>query len=472
MILIKNGTVIDGVETPAHHADILISGDTISAIGHFSNKKTETVIDGLGMQVMPGFIATHTDIDHTLSLITNPQQEEYRARGITTIIGGHDGASLAPLIRGSLRSIQKWTDTDAIHINWHSVAEFINAINKLPLGVNFATLAGYTTIRRDITDDARTDLTDQELQTTIHATQQAIQEGALGASLHLSTAHGRGIPHHELAAVATAVAKAHGIITLHLRAHDEHRVEAITEALSLYKSTGATIVINDFLPRLINAAREKEILLAHEIICAAGDGFYIEISFAKTTPTPLYALLPLAAQKGDLHAMHEYVQNPAHQQYIMKELPSARGARIIHAPREYASLIGKTIEEFSRNHNCSLKEGVLKLMDITRLRAVLALPNAISPLHVQLMNNSQTLISGPPRAIFHAADENHWPIEKTVAAITSIPARVFNLKKRGRIHENYYADLILMNNRHEVTHTIVNGRLETAAGRFISARHP
>src|SRR3989344_176661 len=159
MILIKNGTIVDGTGAPAYRADILISGDKISAIGAFPNKKAATVIDCMGQYVVPGFISPHTHADRMLTLFTDPAQEDYLKEGITTIIGGTDGVSLAPLLYGSLRSLNKWADVNTVNVDWHTVAEFARTIKKIPLGVNFATLAGHTTIRRDIAGDKNNDLT-------------------------------------------------------------------------------------------------------------------------------------------------------------------------------------------------------------------------------------------------------------------------------------------------------------------------
>lgn len=467
MILIKNGTVVDGTGEPAYRADILISGNAISAIGHFPSKKADTVIDAMGMQVIPGFIAMTTHADRMLTLFTDPAQHDYRKQGITTIIGGTDGVSLAPLLYGSLRSIKKWADTNAINVDWHTMVEYAKTVDRLPLGVNFATLAGYTTIRRDIAGDDAGDLTDNEMRAAGQAIEQAIREGALGVSLNADSARGRSIPYHELVQAATAAARAGGIVTLRLRAPERHCIEATHEARALHAATGATVIARHFIPRAMNAARKKELMVAHAAIEQAGDTFFTEISCAPAEPTPLYALLPRAMQKKGLDAMHALIREPRYHKEIMAKFPTVRGARIIQAPREYASLIGATIESFARNRGLSLKEGLVRLMDITRMRGVLALPNIISAFHETCMDYDRALVSGPPKIACAIADRKRWPIEKTIARLTNLPARAYNLRGRGSIRENYIADLAIMNSRYDIMHTIVNGRLEAPSGRCI-----
>src|SRR6185295_17963693 len=104
MILIKDSLVIDGTGAPAEKKDVLLKDDRISAVGHFSDQKADVVIDGLGLITMPGIIDVNTDSDHYLSLFTDPAQQDFLLQGVTTIIGGHCGSSLAPLIKGTLES--------------------------------------------------------------------------------------------------------------------------------------------------------------------------------------------------------------------------------------------------------------------------------------------------------------------------------------------------------------------------------
>lgn len=468
MLLIKNTKIVDGAGEPMRQGDVLVSGDTISAIGHFPHKKAETVIDGLGMYLTPGFIEPHTHADHLLTLFTDPEQKEYRAQGITTIIGGNDGISLAPLMYGSLINLEKWADTNAININWHSMNEFIQAIAHIPLGVNFSTLAGYGTIRRDITQETDTDLTDTELEIILHTLESALHEGALGISVNLTQAHDAGIAHHELTMLAKTAARLDRPLILHPDTKDGHYMESASRALALYKKTGAAIILKNFVPRVINAARAKECMLAYDTICNAGDNLCIEITFAETTAMPLYTLLPRWAQGKNCEAMHETLRNPSHRKQITKELPRLQNARIVRAPREYQRLIGKTLEEYALSRGLSFKAGLLALMDCTKLHAVLLVPHDTDNILAEnLMEHPNILFSGHPRALFKVADRKRWPIEKTVSRLTAVPARAYNLKHRGLIRENYYADMVVMNDRYEIMHTIVDGNIEPKTGRFI-----
>jgi len=101
-ILIKNIQLLDGSGRPPVKADVLVKNDKISAIGNFPKYRADEIIDGLGAYLAPGFVDINTDSDHYLTLFSNPSQKDFLLQGVTTIIGGQCGASLAPLIYGSL----------------------------------------------------------------------------------------------------------------------------------------------------------------------------------------------------------------------------------------------------------------------------------------------------------------------------------------------------------------------------------
>ena len=140
----------------------LLTQDRISAIGDFSNKSADAVLDGQGAWLSPGFIDVNTDSDHYLTLFAYPSQADFLKQGVTTIFGGMCGSSLAPLLYGDLAAIEKWASAAKLNVSWHTVAEFLAMIDRRPLGVNFGTLAGHLTVRRDIVGDDIRDLTRNE----------------------------------------------------------------------------------------------------------------------------------------------------------------------------------------------------------------------------------------------------------------------------------------------------------------------
>ncbi len=453
MILIKNVKIIDGSGKPAFPGDVLISGEKISAIGNFSNKKTEVTIEGLGNYLVPGFIDVNSEIDHDLSIFTNPKQQDLTKQGITTTVGGHGGASLAPLLYGSLKSIRKWTDINQINVNWHTFQEFTKTIKKLPMGINFCSLVGHSTIRRDLVGESSTDLTDPETSMFKTILEQALKEGAKGLSTGLNYAHERQTPQKEVKELVSVVAKYNAIYTTHLRNEKEEIVKSVNEIYDIYKNTGAKTIVNRFLPFL---DFEKEFELGYEIIQRGGDGFFFAVSPTDTNIVPFYTLLPLWAQKGNLQEMTLIIKNPINEKKILSELPKIKGDSVIIKAHEHNYLINKTIKDFAENREISQNKALLELMRITDLRGLIAIKNINYEWILKLIEDNKALIKPPFNNFLSITNEKRWPLEKAIAKITSLPAQILNLKNRGMIKENYFADLVLLENN-EARRVVING---------------
>src|SRR5665213_2482225 len=217
-LLIKNVRILGGAKEFPDVTDIFINDDKIAAIGNFSDKKADEVLDGQSAYLSPGFIDVNTDSDHYLTLFEHPGQEDFLRQGVTTIFGGMCGSSLAPLLYGTLESVRKWGGSEnRINVNWHTVAEFLATIDKRPFAVNFGTLAGHGTIRRSITGDGVRELTKNELSVLLDTVKKAMSDGAFGVSSSLGSIHAQKASRTEMASLAKVVKEANGIYATHLR---------------------------------------------------------------------------------------------------------------------------------------------------------------------------------------------------------------------------------------------------------------
>jgi len=454
VILIRNVKVVDGTGQPAYPADVLISGDRISAIGSFPHRKADSIIDGLGAYLCPGFIDVHSQADHYLKIFTDPGQSQYLEQGITTIIGGQDGASLAPLLYGSLKSIQKYTDTNQINVNWHSFAEFTQTLKKLSLAVNFGSLIGHSTIRRDLTHDAFTDLTDPELAVFKKMIGQALAEGGLGLSVGLNTVHARRVPQQEIKELLTEVAAGNGLYAARLRDEKRGLVNAVNETIFVYKATGVRTIIGRFQPLL---GSERQFDLALKILEEAGDGIFFDISPQASRLLPAYVLLPEWAQVGGLKEMLAFIADTNNRQRILEWLPKNQGNLVIkETTPAHRYLIGKNLKDFAANRKLSLQRGLLELLLLTEMKLILEVPDVNEEKLKEVILHDRALITSPVAKFLEVAEAQRWPLERAVAKLTSLPARVLGLTARGLIKENYFADLVLIKDK-KVQQVLVNG---------------
>jgi len=136
-ILIKNGTILDGAGGEPYVADLGISANRIEKIGNLAGETADQIIDATNLYVTPGFIdiTNHSDVYGTLFSL--PMQESFLWQGVTTILLGNCGESLAPVSkRESLTELERWTTGFSVPINWNSLAEYYDNIENLGVGLN------------------------------------------------------------------------------------------------------------------------------------------------------------------------------------------------------------------------------------------------------------------------------------------------------------------------------------------------
>src|SRR5512134_2530151 len=96
-LVIRNATVIDGTRAPRFRADIGVSAGKISAIGKIQGK-AKSEIDAAGRIAAPGFIDEHTHDDRLM--LSSPDMTPKVSQGVTTVVAGNCGISLAPAPNG------------------------------------------------------------------------------------------------------------------------------------------------------------------------------------------------------------------------------------------------------------------------------------------------------------------------------------------------------------------------------------
>src|SRR5689334_17546545 len=94
--ILRGGTVIDGTGAPRFRGDLAIAGDRIAAVGEVPKSAGAREIDVSGKILAPGFIDVHTHDDR--ALFAAPDMAAKASQGVTTVITGNCGISLAPLL--------------------------------------------------------------------------------------------------------------------------------------------------------------------------------------------------------------------------------------------------------------------------------------------------------------------------------------------------------------------------------------
>lgn len=464
-LLIKNVQVLGSAQKLPPRIDIFISGDKISAFGSFPTRGADEVIDGQGIYVSPGFIDVDTDSDHYLTLFDNPGQEDFLKQGVTTIIGGHCGSSLAPLLYGTLESIRKWTDIDRVNVNWNTMKEFLDVLEKRRLGVNFATLVGHSTIRRALIGESSRNLTKNELRVFGETVRRALTEGGFGFSTGLGYTHSRITPYQEIKFLAEIVKNYGGVYATHLRKNGPELNESIDETLKISNDTGVKVLVNHFLPHFGEEKEYEAALEKFEHISSDTD-FHFDLYPYDTVVVPLHTFLPIWAQNGNWETMNVSLEDEWQRSKIIKELPEIREEDFVvaQAPKNDA-LVGLSLKNIKELYGINnTKEAFAKLMVSTKLRAVVFYKNINLVLLKRALRHPRSLIASnatsfsdaakekiitPERAtstftkfLSLAEKENLMPLEEAIRKITLEPAKKFGLRNRGEIREGNFADLV------------------------------
>ncbi|MBI4094615.1 MAG: amidohydrolase family protein [Candidatus Liptonbacteria bacterium] len=479
-LLITNVRVIGGGKNLPEVADVYVNGDKISAIGSFGDKKTDEVLSGEGAYLSPGFIDVNTDSDHYLSIFDHPGQEDFLRQGVTTIVGGNCGASLAPLLYGSLESIQKWTDVRNMNVGWHTLEEFFSLIEKRQLGVNFMTLIGHSTVRRAMLGEAMRDLTSNELVVFGETLRRALKEGAAGFSTGLGYVHSRQTPYAEIKFLAKIVHEYGAVYATHLRNTGEGLGDSIEETIKIANETGARVVVSHLLP-LKGFEKEYEAALDRIESLPRDADFHFDLYPFDTSVIPLYAFLPLWVQNGGIEVMMSNVKDSWLQPRIVKELPKVdpHGFVIAWASGDL-TLSGRSLREMMDIYGLrDPQETLMRLMVSTSLRASIFYKNINPALITRGLLSKRSFVSSNAASLSDARKEEKleravstfpkflslvlkeklMPLEDAIKKVTQEPARKFNLRDRGEIREGNYADLACFTDEGHVKFTVVNGRV-------------
>ncbi len=487
-LLIKNVRIVGGARDFPEPTDVFVTRDKISAIGDFPRKSADIILDGQEAYLSPGFIDVNTDSDHYLTLFDYPSQEDFLKQGVTTIFGGMCGASLAPLLYGSLESIRKWTTPDRVNVNWHSMGEFLGVLEKHPLAVNFGTLVGHSTIRRALIGEAMRDLTKNELNVFGETLEKSLREGGFGLSTGLEYAHSRKTPYGELVFLANIAKRMGGIYATHLRNTGEGVEDAMRETVKLAKEVGVATLVSHFIPQI---GSEKEYVAALDMLEGARSnaGLHFDIYPSENALFPIYKFLPAWARTGNLETMLTSIKDEWLLSRIEKEMPRVNPDHFVIAQAPGNNfLVGKSLRDVGTMYDTKdLQKTLIRLMLTLNLQGTVLYKILDPALIKRAVASEQSFIASNAPAFggenpkdylksertlgtFTAflslvVEENLIPLNDAVRKITSAPARFFGLTGRGEIKEGNFADLTCFKGP-DVKFTVVNGALAYKGGEF------
>jgi N-acyl-D-amino-acid deacylase len=263
-LVIRHATIIDGTRAPRYRADIAISGGVISAIGP-SLPRGDDEIDASGRIAAPGFIDAHTHDDR---MLLSGDMAAKVSQGVTTVVAGNCGISLAPAPNGMASPVTPpidLLDMDGGWFRFKTFREYVDALQSQPPVTNCALLVGHTMLRRQAMSDLKRPASASERGAMRGMVEEALQAGAIGVSTGLAYEPARAASTGEVIDVCGPLKDHKGLYCTHLRDEGDDITAAMEEAFRIGREVGVPIVLSHHkLTGSGNFGRSRETLAVIE----------------------------------------------------------------------------------------------------------------------------------------------------------------------------------------------------------------
>jgi N-acyl-D-amino-acid deacylase len=420
--ILRGGTVVDGTGRPRFRADVAVAADRIAAVGEITKVAGARELDVGGKIIAPGFIDVHTHDDR--ALLATPEMAAKASQGVTTVITGNCGVSLAPLTLERPPPPPLDLLGDAAEYAYPRFADYLAALDATPPAVNAACLVGHSTLRVGVMSELDRAAHKDEIAGMSERLQEALAAGAIGLSTGLFYAPASHAPPAEIAALAAWLRPAGALYTTHMRDEGDHVLDSLDESFAVGRAAQVPVVISH-----------------HKTTGVA--------NFGRTTETLPKFAAAMTSQEIGLDA-YPYIASST----VLRPEMIGRALRVMVTWSKAApEQAGRELAEIARDWGIGAREAAARLqpagaiywmMDEDDVRRVLAfertmigsdgLPHDIHP-HPRLWGTF-------PRVLGHYCRElGLFGLETAVHKMTGLSAARFGLSRRGVVAAGNYADL-------------------------------
>lgn len=520
-LLIKDGTIVDGSGRPRYRADLAIKGDRIVRIGNLKNAAATRVIDARGLVVAPGFIDMLGQSESYV--LIDPRVMSKVMQGVTTEITG-EGESIAPLNDRLIREQEDFIRRFNLKVDWRTLAEYFQRLERQGSGVNLGTFVGATQVREYVIGFDDRSPTTAELAEMKNLVAAAMREGALGLSTSLQYVPARFAKTDEIVELAKVARQHGGIYITHQRSEANALDASLEEVFAIARQANIPVEIWHLKTAYKkNWGRMPEVLAKISAARAQGLDITADVYPYIAGSTSLSACLPPWALEGGGEKMLARLRDSNIRHRLKKEISTdsqdweniylgsggADGILIGSVVnRELESLQGKRLEEIARAQNKDPLDTLFDLILADRGQAGAIyfmmhendlLAAMKSPFVSFCTDSGARATDGPlsggkshprgwgsyPRILGrYVREQKVLSLEKAVEKMTSMPAKRVGLKDRGWLREGMFADIAVFNPRtvidratfeapnhypEGVSYVIVNGQLSVDGGKRTAA---
>jgi N-acyl-D-amino-acid deacylase len=422
--VITGAQMADGTGGPVRSADVRVEGDTIAAIGAVTPRAGETVVDGKGLVLAPGFIDAHNH--STEGLLKEPAATTQVSQGITTLAVGQDGSSPWPL------------------------TGYFERLRANPPAVNVVMLAGHATIRQQVMGaDYKRQARPAENAKMRALVDQAMREGAFGLSSGLEYEVGSYSDIEEVVEMARAAGAGGGFYISHIRDEADLTMDAVKEAMAIGERAKLPVQITHIKLGTKGVwGKAAEVVALVEAAKKRG----VEVT------ADAYPYLAWQSTPRVLVPNKKY-DDPASVKRGLDDIGGAVNVQITRW-KGYERYIGKRLDEMARAEGLSDIEAYVRFaqdedagmighaMIESDLRTFYQQPWVMVASDGGIANNHPRGAGTFPRVLGLYVREKQWlTLPEAIRKMTSLPAARLKLKDRGTLKAGMKADLVLFDPR-------------------------
>ena len=464
-LLLRGGIVIDGTGADRFVADVRIDGERITEIGPGLVASDDEIVDATGLVVAPGFIDVHTHDDQ--AVLAAPQMLPKITQGVTTVVVGNCGISLAPLVHADVPPPLNLLGGTDKYV-YPTMAAYAAAVARARPAVNVAALVGHSTLRVATMDNPYRAATRAEQAAMVELLRESLAAGAIGLSSGVFYATGAAADVDELALLAGVAGESGGIYTTHIRNEMNDIFAALDEAFVTGKRGNVPVIISH-----------------HK--CAGPQ------NWGRTTQTLARIEAARAEQLVGLDA-YPYVAGST---VLRADLIDGVIDVVVTSSVPHPEMAARHLSDIAAEWGCTQQEACERLQpggacyfqmredDVQRVLRYPAtmigsdgLPHDRHP-HPRLWGTF-------PRVLGHySRDLQLFSLETAVHKMTGLSARRFNLKQRGELRPGWFADVCMFDPAavrdvatfeqphaasRGIDHVLVNGEIVLRSGAAMGGR--
>ena len=481
-VIIRSGIIYNGSGNEPFVADVGISGNFISFIGDLKKAKAITDIDARGLAIAPGFINMLSWATESLIIDGNAQSDI--RQGVTLEVMG-EGMSMGPLNDAMKEEMGKDIKRAGLNyeVNWTTLGEYLEFLERKGTSVNVASFAGATTLRIHELGYANRHPTPEELERMRALVKQAMEEGALGIGSSLIYAPASYSSTEELIELCKTASDYGGMYITHMRSEGDNIFSAVNETIRIARE--ANIPAEIYHLKFAGQRNWNKIDSVISMIeTARNEGVHITTDMYTYTAgaTGLDASMPTWLQEGGINQWIARMRDPKTRNKALIEMrqPSDSWENLLLLAGDPSNVLlvgftndslkhytGMTLKEVAEIHGKSVEETAMDLVcaDSTRVGTVyflmneenvkrqIALPymsfgsDAEAPAtegyflkyntHPRAYGNFSRLLGK------YVRDEKVITLQEAIRKLTSLPASNLKIEKRGILEPGYFADITI-----------------------------